>query len=372
MSDRIGGYIRPGYDPIQVPNPPTLNSAGGSASAALAFTAPPDVGGGAITSYIALATNTSTGATVSVTGTSSPLAFSGLTVGVSYAFTVVAVNAFGPSAASNTITQTIIVEGQSAYTTETTGSYTFVVPSGVTSISIVAIGGGAGADSSNSGGAGGLKWINNVSVTAGQSLTVFQGNTGSRFRPGGGGDGDATASYVNDASNNLIIQAGGGTKSSPGQGGAISVGSGYTSLTNGGGAGGNGGSSKGGGGGAGGYSGAGGAGGNQGTNNGAAGSGGGAGGGGGANTADGGQGGGTGILGEGSSGAGGAYGNYASPGQGGSGGTAGNAGYGNWSAASANYGGGCGAGSGGASRGAVRIIWPGATRSFPSTNTGDV
>ena len=374
MSDRIGGYIRPGYDPIQVPSPPTLNSAGGSASAALAFTAPSDVGGGAITSYIALATNTSTGATVSVTGASSPLAFSGLTVGVSYAFTVVAVNAFGPSAASNTITQTIIVQGQSAYTTETTGSYTFVVPSGVTSISMVAIGGGAGADGSNSGGAGGLKWINNVSVTAGQSLTVFQGNSGSRFRPGGGGDVDATASYVNDASNNLIIQAGGGTKGSPGQGGAISVGSGYTSLTNGGGAGGNGGggSGKGGGGGAGGYSGAGGAGGNQGTNNGAAGSGGGAGGGGGANTADGGQGGGTGILGEGSSGAGGAYGNYASPGQGGSGGTAGNAGYGNWNAASANYGGGCGAGSGGASRGAVRIIWPGATRSFPSTNTGDV
>ena len=157
VSDRLGGFVFPGYNPLEVPNPPTLNSAGVGVSASVAFTAPSEVGGGAITSYIALATNTSTGATVSVTGASSPLAFSGLTAGVLYAFTVVAVNAFGPSAASNTITQTIIVQGQSAYTTETTGSYTFVVPSGVTSISIVAIGGGAGADSTNSGGAGGLK-----------------------------------------------------------------------------------------------------------------------------------------------------------------------------------------------------------------------
>jgi hypothetical protein len=35
------------------------------------------------------------------------------------------------------------------------------------------------------------------------------------------------------------------------------------------------------------------------------------------------------------------------------------------------YGGGRGSGGSGAV-GAVRIIWPGTTRSFPSTNTGDV
>ncbi len=372
VSDRLGGFVFPGYDPLLVPNPPVLTSAGGSTDPTVAFTAPTITGGGAITSYIATATLVSTGATASVTGSASPLSFSGLPTGETE-FNVYAVSLYGPSGPSNTITQTLQVQGQTAYTAETTGSFTFVVPTGVTSISAVVIGGGAGADGSNSGGGGGLCWINNVPVTAGQSLEVFQGNSGSRFRtPSGGSDTNGIESWIKDPTGNFILSANGGTKGSPGQGGSKTVGSNYTSLTNGGGVGGNGGSSKGGGGGAGGYSGAGGAGGNQGANNGSAGSGGGAGGGGGANTADGGMGGGTGILGEGSSGAGGAYGNYASPGQGGSGGTAGNASYGNWTATSANYGGGSGAGSGGASRGAVRIIWPGLTRTFPSTNTGDV
>ena len=256
----------------------------------------------------------------------------------------------------------------------------WTVPDGVTSVSMVLVGGGAGADGGNNGGGGGLTWINNVPVTPGTNLTVYNGKTGSRFGSGNpsGSDTNGQNSYVLGADNLVIAQADGGRKNAsdggPGEGGTSSlIGSNYQSLTYGGGNGGagNAGSSgKGGGGGAGGYSGNGGNGGSQ-CSYGAPGQGGGGGGGGGHCTTDGGQGGGVGIYGEGASGVGGADGSYASPGQGGSGGTAGNSSYGTWTETSANFGGGCGAGSGGAGRGAVRIIWPGDERLFPNTRTAN-
>ena len=366
MSDRIGGYIRPGYDPIQVPNPPTLNSASNTGEAA--FTAPSEVGGGAITSYIALATNTSTGAVTTVTGASSPLAFSGLTIGTSYAFTVVAVNAFGPSAVSNTITVTIAaVQGQQAYTTE--GSFSWVAPSGVTSISIVAIGGAGGSKSSGGGGGGAaLGYKNNLTVSPGTSYTVVVGNDGNDEQTG-------EASYITVGSTNY--GANGGLRSVSNTGGA-----GGTPLSgSSGGSGGAGGTgARGGGGGAGGYSGNGGAGGGRdGVYTGSNGSGGGAGGGY-AGSQDGGGGGGTGLLGEGSSGAGAttyttpnAY-TYGAGGGGGSGGGDGKGAGGATPNGDGAYGGGAGSGSnkGTNAHGAIRIIWPGTTRQFPSTNTGDV
>lgn len=362
MSDRIGGYIRPGYDPIQVPNAPTLDAASGNTSAVLSFTAPSDVGGGAITSYIGVAINNSSGAISTATATSSPVTITGLTIGTSYTFSVTAENAFGPSGSSNTITATMVnVEGQQAYTTE--GSFSWTAPSGVSSISIVAIGGAGGSKSSGGGGGGaGLGYKNNLTVSPGTSYTVVVGNDGSDEQTG-------ESSYITVSGTNYGATGGGGATSNTG-------GAGGTPLNaDGGGNGGAGGTgSRGGGGGAGGYSGNGGAGGNY-NSAGSDGAGGGAGGGYGG-TQDGGGGGGTGILGEGSSGAGATTysGAYGAGGYGGSGGGIGRASGGSSPGGDGAYGGGMGSGgnAGSNAHGAVRIIWPGTSRSFPSTNTGDV
>jgi hypothetical protein len=96
------GFIRPGYDPLKVPNAPTIGTASvaSTTSVSVTFTAPSNVGGGAITGYIATARRISDGTTIGATGSSSPIIVTGLTTDVSYTITVAAVNSFGPSASS--------------------------------------------------------------------------------------------------------------------------------------------------------------------------------------------------------------------------------------------------------------------------------
>jgi hypothetical protein len=248
------------------------------------------------------------------------------------------------------------------------GTYTFIVPAGVTSISMVAVGGGgatfkpgnytggnalpftyntppgSGSGTYYAGGGGALAYKNNVSVTPGQTLTVVVGAGGAGLFVQAGEDGGD--SYV-EYSGTKYVHAGGGKGQGVGNGGTVIVGDG-------GGAGGKGGAWAvadaatglivgGGGGGAGGYSGAGGAGGGN-NADGSAGSGGGAGGGGGGRTAtgstgfynyvwyaSGAAGGGTGLYGQGSSGAGGlkcagASSSFTIPATGGDGGSSGNVG----------------------------------------------
>ena len=60
--------------------------------------------------------------------------------------------------------------GQQAYTTA--GTYTWVAPAGVTSVSAVAIGGGGSGTSLGSGGGGGLRYVNNYTVTPGSGYPV--------------------------------------------------------------------------------------------------------------------------------------------------------------------------------------------------------
>jgi len=95
------GIILPGYNPLKVPDAPTIGTATTSSTTSLtiAFTAPSDVGGGAITSYTAIAKRTSDGVLFAASGASSPITVTGLTA-VPFTVTVVAVNSFGPSAAS--------------------------------------------------------------------------------------------------------------------------------------------------------------------------------------------------------------------------------------------------------------------------------
>lgn len=108
MSRRNTGYVRPGYDPLSVPNAPTIGTAtAGDASASVTFTAPSNTGASAITGYGATATNTSDNTTIGATGASSPITVSGLTNGTSYTFAVWATNLYGPgpySASTSSVT----------------------------------------------------------------------------------------------------------------------------------------------------------------------------------------------------------------------------------------------------------------------------
>lgn len=266
--------------------------------------------------------------------------------------------------------------GQQTYTSP--GTYTWVCPaSGVSTISCAVLSGGAGGTSLTSGansggGGGGLAYANNVSVTPGATYQIVVGYGGNR-----GASRSAGSSYINlQPSGTNIVYANGPTGQS---GGTPAVGTGFN--------GGDG--AAGGGGGAAGYSGNGGRGSNYGNGNSGAGGGGG-GGAGGAYT--GGGGGGVNYLGQGASGAGGVYVSDAETrgGAGGSGGSTGGTGGRTYDCcgASANnggnggtYGGGggftyglgdLGIGGGVGSSGWARILYPGSTRSYPSTNTGNL
>lgn len=276
--------------------------------------------------------------------------------------------------------------GCQTYTTA--GTYSWVVPAGITRVSVVTVGGGSAGRCGTikqGGGGGALAYVNNISVTPGETLGVIVG-------AGGTGSTGGDSSFKRGCT--TLAGAGGG---SFGIGGAIITGTGGA-----GGAPGSPGSNASGtgGGGAGGYSGAGGAGGTGGNySSGAAGSAGtggaGGGGGGGGFTCTGSfeisyagsGGGGVGIYGAGTSGAGGAGGTTGAGGGGGGGSNGSsavilggiNAGTGG------TYGGGGGGGGisfnistgtptngngGNGAVGAVRIVWPGCLRLFPSTNVG--
>lgn len=249
--------------------------------------------------------------------------------------------------------------GESIYVTA--GTYTFVAPAGVTSVSVVCV--GATLNWANNQiygrGGGGLGYKNNITVVPGSSYTVVVS-----------GSASGTGSYFIDT---LTVLGGQGAS---GQTGGTFVGDGGGN----GGTGGNGtpisGAKGAGGGGAGGYAGNGGDGGADGANNGspaATGSGGGGGGAGATSENFGGGGGGVGLYGIGADGAGGVYDAAASwvlgGGEGGSGGARGAASNIGGAYGPAAYGGGfAGTGAavgGGNYGGAVRIIYPGNLRTFP-------
>lgn len=297
------------------------------------------------------------------------------------------------------------------------GTYTWTAPAGVSSVSVVAVGGGGGGSISgdtygqgplhvgSGGGGGGLGWKNNIPVTAGLTYTIVVGAGGASVSsnsihgvPGNPGND----SYFISPS---IVCGRGGGGGAPLTGGA---GGGY--VGQGGGNGGDGGIDTttvnerkgGGGGGGGGYTGTGGRGGNgqgdptPGTQPTNGSGGGGAGGAAEYGTANGngnacgagGGGGGVGMAGQGANGVARTNVLWDQNARGGGGGGTGEAGndavtgfaFANTSGGGGRYGGGGGGASGlgqggsptitasAGGSGAVRIVWPGTTRQFPSTN----
>ena len=254
-----------------------------------------------------------------------------------------------------------IPNGEEEWTTS--GTYSWTCPANVNQVSVVCIGGGGRggiqefSSAGGAGGGGGLGWKNYITVTPGQSYTVYVG----------------TASQDSYFINTSTVKGGKGGNAEDSGTSTFTGGDGGNYVGDGGGNGGNGGSSNGsdgaGGGGAGGYSGNGGLGGAQNYNSGNGWDGSGGAGGGGSDGmyngsfGSGGDGGGVGLYGEGTSGTGGLSG-VQSDGQNGNPGSGGNG---------QSYGGGGhgthlnSPGTGGP--GAVRLIW-GTARSFPS-NAGD-
>jgi len=128
------------------------------------------------------------------------------------------------------------------------GTYTFYVPPGVTSISVVSIGGGGGSargarytnfEDPNSitpytppgsltanfyaGGGGGLAYKNSISVTPGQPITVFVGAGGSSSSAS---DNPGQESYIATAAGTKLVRAGGGNAGTSGAGGTMLLGDG--------------------------------------------------------------------------------------------------------------------------------------------------
>jgi hypothetical protein len=102
MARGRGGFI--GQDGLNAPDSPTsVSGTAGNEQVSVAFTAPTDVGGSAITGYRVQDGTKAHGAS----GSSSPITVTGLTNGTSYTFNVWAINAFGysaPSDASDAVT----------------------------------------------------------------------------------------------------------------------------------------------------------------------------------------------------------------------------------------------------------------------------
>jgi hypothetical protein len=260
----------------------------------------------------------------------------------------------------------------------TTGTQTWIVPPGITSISAVCIGGGGGGAGGESGrnegvngGAGGGLAYGTIDVTPGEALTIVVGAGGAGGGTGTDGNAGGNSSIARGAE--ILLQGGGGQGGLERTTGTRTGGTSTGTKRLGGGAGGNSGGNStdtgSGGGGAGGYGGAGGAGGTTG-----AGSNGtdGGGGGGATNAGQGYGGGGAGVLG---SGIGGSTGG---PFNGPTGGVAAIGGTNGTRPNGGNYGGGGGgcdddtnSAGGNGGQGVVRIIW-GPGRSYPGTGTGDV
>jgi alpha-tubulin suppressor-like RCC1 family protein len=111
MATSQGGYVNGGFDLLKAPDAPTITSVTTSiGSVSVAFTAPANPGGSAVTGYTVTAIDESTGASVGATGSASPISVS---TGGSGTFKVrtAAANIYGPGRVSAFDTGNVVFSG---------------------------------------------------------------------------------------------------------------------------------------------------------------------------------------------------------------------------------------------------------------------
>src|SRR5436190_6532580 len=123
-------------------------------------------------------------------------------------------------AASRTATVTVGVSHGSQTFDYTGGAQTFVVPPGITSVTIDAYGANGGGDPNDLPNAKGGEVIATIAVTSGETLVILVGGLGGQFGPGGfngGGDGGSGGGGASDVRqggsalpNRVVLAAGGG------------------------------------------------------------------------------------------------------------------------------------------------------------------
>ena len=143
MTDRFNaGFINAAYVSTKVPPAPT-NAVANKLNQGAEITH-----SGSYSPYATVTSYRATSTPGNFTGTAAggTITVNGLTNGVSYTFQVTAINAFGESSGSNVTNAVVPSElGQRLYTA---GSFTFIVPTGITSVSVVCVGGGGASGAS--------------------------------------------------------------------------------------------------------------------------------------------------------------------------------------------------------------------------------
>jgi titin len=174
------------------PGAPTniVATAQGSTSIRVAFTAPVSNGGAVITSYTAISSPGGITATINQAG-SGFITVTGLTGSTAYTFQIYATN-FAGNGPNSVSSNSVSTWGNAIY--DAPGTYTWVAPPGVTSVSAVAVGGGGGsttltADARAAGGSSSFISTSTVAGYGGNPIRIGTSALGGGFVGAGGGRG---------------------------------------------------------------------------------------------------------------------------------------------------------------------------------------